>query len=356
MRIFNTITTAILIFTMMGGLASAQTQTVQYSSMLNDLRGYAQGTTGGRGGQLYTVTTLSDYSDGQTPIQGSLRYGVEELSGARWIVFDAAVFDSSYLTPATINVAANDPLRIESNTTIDGRGAKVRIVGDGTGIFFLGNAENVIIHNLIMTQNEYDNSLGDCITGWGDLRLIWISQNTFSECGDGVIDITNVSGAPNKVTISNNHISDHRKVMLLGNVNDPTDNLQVSIYENVFEDTFSRQPLATKSRVHVFNNVYKNFSLAVDSRDGAEAWIEENVFRVGNQVSETGNGTAPGFVRLEDNLIDGSIPATENPSGVNDPFYAYPYHIRKLRNSASVWEQRIRDLAGWKDEPLELAY
>lgn len=45
-------------------------------------------TTGGRGGAIYKVTSLEDYNEGETPIEGTLRYGIEEISGARNIIFE----------------------------------------------------------------------------------------------------------------------------------------------------------------------------------------------------------------------------------------------------------------------------
>ncbi|MDR0940155.1 MAG: hypothetical protein LBN29_12580 [Mediterranea sp.] len=47
-------------------------------------------TTGGRGGELYRVTTLEDYARNETPIDGSLRYGVEKSASPRTIVFDVS--------------------------------------------------------------------------------------------------------------------------------------------------------------------------------------------------------------------------------------------------------------------------
>lgn len=51
--------------------------------------GYGMWTVGGRGGDVYRVTTLDDYAEGETPIPGSLRQAVE-ASGARTVVFRVA--------------------------------------------------------------------------------------------------------------------------------------------------------------------------------------------------------------------------------------------------------------------------
>ncbi len=47
-------------------------------------------TTGGRGGEIYRVTNLKDYAKNETPIQGSLRYGIEKSDQPRTIIFDVS--------------------------------------------------------------------------------------------------------------------------------------------------------------------------------------------------------------------------------------------------------------------------
>lgn len=48
--------------------------------------GYGRMTTGGRGGEVYIVTSLAD--DG---MPGTLRYGIEKLDGPRTIIFKCPV-------------------------------------------------------------------------------------------------------------------------------------------------------------------------------------------------------------------------------------------------------------------------
>ena len=45
-------------------------------------------TTGGRDGVVYKVTSLDDYNEGETPIDGTLRYGIEIVKGPRNIIFE----------------------------------------------------------------------------------------------------------------------------------------------------------------------------------------------------------------------------------------------------------------------------
>ena len=50
--------------------------------------GYGRYAIGGRGGVVYHVTSLEDYSGEGAPIPGTFRYGINEVEGPRTIVFD----------------------------------------------------------------------------------------------------------------------------------------------------------------------------------------------------------------------------------------------------------------------------
>jgi pectate lyase len=175
--------------------------------------GFGSAASGGKGGQIYTVTTPDD--NPTNPLPGSLRYGVTRKSPL-WIVF-----------AKDMNIKLQMPLSVTSYKTIDGRGAKVQI-SNGPCIR-LANVSNVIIHglnihdckpsvagNVRVTESVSSSSTGllwmetqdaDAISVLG-CRDIWIDHNTLSKCLDGLVDVTLSSTA---VTISNNRFSYHDK-------------------------------------------------------------------------------------------------------------------------------------------------
>lgn len=128
------------------------------------VEGYGAYTVGGRGGQVYHVTNLSHYGP------GSLTYGVEELKGARTIVFDVAgVID---LTPLgrTISIKNEE----HSNITIAGQTAPfpgITLKGYG---FDSKNAHDIIVRNLRARPGDI---LGDGETYQSDPMSISSSQN-----------------------------------------------------------------------------------------------------------------------------------------------------------------------------------
>ncbi len=83
--------------------------------------GYGRYATGGRGGVVYHVTSLDDYSGDEAPIPGTFRYGIKEVKGPRTIVFDVAgtITLKSRLT-------CSDPYVTVAGQTAPGKGILLR--------------------------------------------------------------------------------------------------------------------------------------------------------------------------------------------------------------------------------------
>ena len=120
----------------------------------NWIEGGGMNTTGGKGGKVYVVTTLSDELDEEGYIDsGSLRYAVEE-AGARTIIFQVA---------GVIHLVK--PLVIENgNLTIAGQTAP----GDGICIadypIQIKKADNVIIRFLRIRLGDESNTEYDAVS------------------------------------------------------------------------------------------------------------------------------------------------------------------------------------------------
>ena len=174
--------------------------------------GFGAGTTGGKGGQFYIVTDNGD--DPETPKPGTLRYGAIQEEPL-WIYF---VHD--------MVITLRNELLVTHDKTLDGRGAEVHIAHGPC--LTLQYVSNVIVHGLhihdcrpgspglvrssVSHIGYRAGSDGDAISVFGS-RRVWIDHNSLSSSADGLIDVIHASSL---VTISNNHFSDHDKVMLLG--------------------------------------------------------------------------------------------------------------------------------------------
>lgn len=128
--------------------------------------GYGRYTTGGRGGTIYHVTNLDDYCDNtdyspdrkkDDAIEGSLRYGINKVSGPRTIVFDVAG-----------TIALKAPLKIANgDISILGQTAP----GDGITLknYTLGiNDSNVIIRYIRCRMGDEGKRYwknGEALTG-----------------------------------------------------------------------------------------------------------------------------------------------------------------------------------------------
>ncbi|MEX2091149.1 MAG: hypothetical protein WD971_00655 [Pirellulales bacterium] len=146
--------------------------------------------TGGRGGDVYHVTSLLDYKSSQPTIVGSLRHAVASASGPRTIVFDVG---GSLKLERSLSIN-KDNLTIAGQTAPTG----VTVWGYPTSI---SGADDVVVRHLrfrtgdfnVMTANP-DGSPTNPIGGNGNMDLL-------GDNADGV----NVANLANRVILD--HVS-----------------------------------------------------------------------------------------------------------------------------------------------------
>ncbi|KAJ4748689.1 Pectate lyase [Rhynchospora pubera] len=223
--------------------------------------GFGKNALGGKDGKIYTVTDSGD-DDPVNPKPGTLRYAVIQ-EDPLWIVF-----------AHDMSIKLKEELMVNSHKTIDGRGASVHIAGGPC--ITLQYVTNVIIHGLHIHDckpggNAYvrdspehygwrTRSDGDGISIFGASH-IWVDHCTLAACTDGLIDAIHGSTA---ITISNNYMSHHDKVMLLGHSDEllSDKSMQVTIAFNHFgEDLIQRMPRCRHGYFHVVNNDYTHWEM-----------------------------------------------------------------------------------------------
>jgi pectate lyase len=194
--------------------------------------GFGRRAIGGRDGKYYMVIDSSD--DPVNPKPGTLRHAVIQQEPL-WIIFKHDMV-----------IKLKMDLLMNSFKTIDGRGANVHIaegpcirIQEKTNIIIHG----IHIHHCVRGGSGYvsdspnhrvrkERSDGDGITIYGAAH-IWVDHCSLSNCFDGLIDVVHGSTA---VTISNNYMTRHNKVMLFGHSDsyEGDKNMQATIAFNHF--------------------------------------------------------------------------------------------------------------------------
>ncbi len=271
------------------------------------------GTTGGAGGPVVTVTTaaeLIDYIARPGPY-------VVQVSGA--ITLPAGIAKGMY------NVA--------SDKTIIGLGSNAAIIGGG---FNIGQAISDItapppdaVHNIIIRNLSFSGALDDAINVQMFAHHIWIDHNDLSRSYDGLVDIKR--GA-DYITVSWNHAHDHSKNMLLGhddnNGAQDIGRLRVTYHHNWFNRTPQRNPRVRFAEpVHVFNNYFvRNSDYGVASAENAGVVVEGNYFQDVEEPVVT-NKFGAGRLIERNNIYAGESGAPETRGSVVEPSTYYSYTI-----------------------------
>lgn len=223
--------------------------------------GFGRNALGGKGGATYIVTDSGD-DDPVNPKPGTLRYAVIQ-SEPLWIVFERDMV-----------IQLKEELMMNSYKTLDGRGVNVHIAGGPC--ITVQYVSHIIIHGLNIHDckqggNAYVRdspehfgwrtlSDGDGVSIFGGSH-VWVDHCTLSNCRDGLVDAIRGSTA---ITISNNYMTHHDKVMLLGHSDEMTEdkNMQITIAFNHFgEGLIQRMPRCRLGYFHVVNNDYTHWEM-----------------------------------------------------------------------------------------------
>lgn len=209
-------------------------------------------TTGGKGGQTVTVTTLS-----------ALKTALSSTS--------------PMIIQVSGKITGTGLLRVESNKTILGLKGSELI---GASLFIYGK-NNIIIRNMTIKKVQ---TYSNIIIKEG-AHHIWVDHNDLSselvsdwDFYDGLLDVG--TGA-DYVTLSWNKLHDNHKAMLIGfSYTEPESvgKLRVTVHNNYFYNVSERCPNVRYGTVHAFNNYYDNAGF-VSSLMGATVRVDNNYFK-----------------------------------------------------------------------------
>ena len=217
-------------------------------------------------------------------------------------------------------------LAIGSNTTIDGRGANVKLMFNGFKIGADSSGQstrlsnNVIVTNLSFEGAGHTEDHGldpDMLRITGESNDVWIHKNSFINTGDAAFDVK-VGGY--NTTISFNRLVDVLRASLHGSSDSRVINQQITttLHNNMFitsdafysrgRSTLRRVPLLRRGSSHHFNNVYVDYWKDIASvRVGGTLYWEDNLFVGLNAVQNEDSDLADAFSKWQVELSDGVV-------------------------------------------------
>jgi len=274
------------------------------------------GTTGGAGGYVVTVTNQADlerYAMVPDPciirVKGAIKITPKPNPFTRY----------ERLTPKEIHVT--------SHKTVVGVGKTGEIVGGG--FFLRPGTHNVIIRNLTIRDTYVKGDWGGLTQDDDGLQSdtahhIWIDHCHFTRHGDGCIDLR--AGTTN-VTVSWCIFSRHNKTFGIG-WDKKGVKTQMTLHHNWFRKTGCRNPRAGQVlRAHLYNNYLQNVGTRGQwASDGTHMILQNSLFENvsnphrGDQTNLGGTLVATGNVyRNTRGSRDTRGPATFDPA----KFYKY---------------------------------
>jgi pectate lyase len=259
------------------------------------------GTTGGAGGPVVTVTTgaqLADYAGRAGP----------------------------YTILVSGRIQVDDMITVVANKSIIGTGSSAEITGGGLQMGSTTRpGTNVIVRNL-----RFSAASDDSISVTNSAHHVWIDHNEFLPGADGSVDIKRKS---THVTVSWNWFRGTDKTALAGHSDTYTADvgyLKITYHHNFFDGSAQRHPRVRFGEpVHVYNNYYRGTGLyGVASTMNAGVVVEGNYFEnVPFPCHVRYAESDPGRLVQRGNVFAGSG-TCESAGSVAEPgtFYGYTMH------------------------------
>ena len=324
-----------------------------WENLLANIVGFGRNTTGGAGAALYHVTNLNDSG------AGSLRAGAESAT-PYWIVFDVS---------GTITLTST--IYVESNKTIDGRGANIVLAGKG---LTLGNWDNngktttnVILHNFTYADaTSYVFKIG--ITPRAS--NIWVDHITFEQFSSGIDDAeglyvggngTDATSPPHNITVSwcrfnGANPGNIPKAILVSSESGDAEDVAgtITAHHNWFNQLDHRTPYMFHVSYHSFNNFLDRGEIAAQVGLDGQYLSENDILRepYGGAYPRikhiTTWGNAVSIKVTNPWLFTGGEDIEEfNTGGIFTP--PYPY---SLSTANSTLQTDIEAGSGWQDVEL----
>lgn len=292
----------------------------QRRAFLAQAEGYAAGVTGGLAGPEVWVTQLGDRGE------GSLRAALE-ATGPAWVRFavDGAI-------------RLKRPIQVKSDKTLDGRGRRVEVIGQG---LLLYKVSNVVLSHLIVHDGKED------AVSLSGARMVWLDHLSLAGFDDGLIDITNQSG---EVTVSWCRLEAHDKGMLVGSKDWQSEDvsLHVTVHHSSFVGVRYRHPKLRYGTMHLYNVLIDGWTeAAIDVSHGGRLLLENSLLVAGPDKPNPVFGLPvdtrdpPGFARAVG--VDAGGRALPSDPRVEAP--PYPYRAEPLSPDLI---RRLREETGWR--------
>ena len=266
--------------------------------------GFGAGTTGGAGGTVVNITSLSQ------------------------LITEAKSDGAKILQLSTVlQGSGSDQVVISSNKTIIGTTANAGLTGGG---FYIKKASNVIIRNL---KISFAQAPVDLIAAQVSDH-IWIDHNELfndtthdKDFYDGMIDLTH---ATDLTTVSWNYLHDHFKGSLVGhsdnNADEDTGHLRITYSHNWFDKVAARLPRIRFGEAHIYNNLFTNADTSgIHCLMSAQCLVQNNVFQnVVLPVWTTEDSDEDGFAVISGNDFGGQEPVITQTGTFTTPPYQFP--------------------------------